>query len=85
MTSYDVLLMVIDFLFLSASAAFVFSTAKATLESEYQSTSSKCFSLLIFTTISLGIPILLYFIYLWFMEMTVLERIDFYIGFYRLF
>ncbi|MGB1007778.1 MAG: hypothetical protein ACPGVX_11415, partial [Thalassobaculaceae bacterium] len=74
--------MVIDFLFLTTSVVFVFSTGKATIESGSQDVQSKILSFLFLTAIALAIPTILYLAYLWFMEMTIVGRIDFYIKFY---
>ena len=82
MTSFNVLLMVVDFLFLSTSVAFVFSTIKESIKGEGQQTAYKIFSILVFSFISFLIPLVLYNLYLWFMEINFLERIHFYVEFY---
>ena len=64
MTSFDVLLMVVDFLFLSTSVAFVFSTIKESIEVDGQKTEKKIFSIVIFSFIAFLIPLTLYYIYL---------------------
>ena len=82
MTSFDVLLMVVDFLFLSTSVAFVFSTIKESIKGEGQHAEYKIFSILIFSLIAFLIPFILYNLYLWFMEINFLKRIHFYVEFY---
>ena len=84
MTSFDVLLMVVDFLFLSTSVAFVFLTIKESIEVDGQKTEKKIFSIVIFSFIAFLIPLTLYAIYLWFMEINFPERIHFYVEFYDL-
>ena len=82
MTSFDVLLMVVDFLFLSTSVAFVFSTIKESIKGDGQKTEKKIFSIVIFSFIAFLIPVILYYLYLWFMEIKFLERIHFYVEFH---
>ena len=84
MTSFDVLLMVVDFLFLSTSVAFVFSTIKESIEVDGQKTEKKIFSIVIFSFIAFLIPLTLYYIYRWFMEINFPERIHFHVEFYDL-
>ena len=84
MTSFDVLLMVVDFLFLSTSVAFVFSTIKESIRGDGKKTEKKFFSLFIFSFISFLIPLTSYYVYLWFMEISFLERIHFYVEIYDL-
>ena len=83
MTSFDVLLMVVDFLFLSTSVAFVFSTIKESIKGERQHTGYQIVSIVIFSFIAFLIPFTLYYLYLWFMEINFLERIHFYVEFYN--
>ena len=85
---YDVIRCLVDgdrLSLLTTSVVFVFSTAKATIESGSQDVQSKILSFLFLTAIALAIPTILYLAYLWFMEMTIVGRIDFYIKFYGLF
>ena len=84
MTSFDVLLMVVDFLFLSTSVAFVFSTIKESIKGDGQNTGHKFLSIVIFSFIAFLVPLTLYYLYLWFMEIKILERIHFYVEFYDL-
>ena len=84
MTSFDVLLMVVDFLFLSTSVAFVFSTIKESIKGEGRNNGYKIFSIVIFSFIAFLIPFTLYYLYLWFMEINFPERIHFYVEFYDL-
>ena len=84
MSSFDVLLMVVDFLFLSTSVAFVYSTIKESIKVEGKKTEYKIFSIEIFSLISFLIPFTLYYLYLWFMEINFPRKIHFYVGFYDL-
>ena len=84
MTSFDSLLMVVDFLFLSTSVAFVFSTIKETIKGNGQKASHKIFSIVIFSFVTFVIQTSLYCLYLWFMEMNFPDRIFFYVKFYDL-
>ena len=82
MTSFDVLLMVVDFLFLSTSTAFVFSNIKEYIKLNRQKTRHKILLLLFYLFVYILIPITLYYVYTWFMEIKIWERIDFYFKFY---
>ena len=84
MTSFDVLLMVVDFLFLSTSVAFVFSTITESAKESKQKTGQKISSIFTFSFISFLIPLTLYYLYLWFMGISLPERIYFYVKFYDL-
>ena len=83
MTSFDVLLMVIDFLFLSTSVTFILSTIKESIKVNRQKEIHKILSIFAISIIAILIPIVLYNLYLWFLGINFPERIYFYFKFYN--
>ena len=74
--------MVVDFLFLSTSMAFVFANIEEYFELKRKETGHKILPVLIYLLIYISIPLTLYYMYIWFMGIKISERIDFYVKFY---